>query len=80
MCHQVDVATISEVMTGLLSLEQHLNQVGLDAGLPPLAPPPKYRPPSVTISHAELTYPTSAVETNASNETSSQKNGVYIGF
>ena len=50
MCHQVDVATVSEVMTGLLSLEQHLNQVGLDAGLPPLAPPPNFRPPSVHVS------------------------------
>ena len=80
MCHQVDVATISEVMTGLLSLEQHLNQVGLDAGLPPLAPPPKYRPPSIPISHAELTYPTSAVENNVSNGTTPQKIEPPSGF
>jgi DNA polymerase III subunit gamma/tau len=52
MCHQVDVATMSEVMTGLLSLEQHLNQVGLEAGLPPLAPPPSYRPPPVSTYRA----------------------------
>jgi DNA polymerase III subunit gamma/tau len=52
MCHQVDAATMSEVMTGLLSLEQHLNQVGLEAGLPPLAPPPSYRPPPISTYRA----------------------------
>ncbi len=46
MCHQADTATLSEVMNGLLSFEQHLNEIGLNAGLPPLSPPPQYRPPA----------------------------------
>lgn len=59
MCHQADTGTLNEVMSGLLQLEQHLNQVGLGAGLPPLAPPPSYRPPWVThrpshLDHAEV--------------------------
>ena len=45
MCHQADTATISEVMSGLLAFEQHLNHLGLNAGLPPLSPPPDFRPP-----------------------------------
>ncbi|MAD61417.1 MAG: hypothetical protein CMH49_07910 [Myxococcales bacterium] len=74
MCHQVDVATVSEVMTGLLSLEQHLNQVGLDAGLPPLAPPPNFRPPSVHLSQTSPMTTLDSEHSDTSHSAFAQKN------
>ena len=72
MCHQADSATLSEVMGGLLQLETHLNEVGLGAGLPPLAPPPSYRPPrtSTGVYAAEqlpAPLPTPATSNDASS-------------
>ena len=57
MCHPVDTATVSEVMSGLLAFEQHLNDVGLGSGLPPLSPPPTFRP----IPHLTAPLPKEAI-------------------
>ena len=55
MCHQADTGTLNEVMEGLLKLEHHLNDVGLTEGLPPLSPPPSYRP--VSPYHHQIVSP-----------------------
>ena len=44
-------------MSGLLAFEQHLNDVGLGAGLPPLSPPPTFRP----IPHLTAPLPKEAI-------------------